>query len=595
MRLFRGGGRLGPMLAVALAAAAVAFAAQATGLVDRLEGDTVDARFELRGERPANDVAVVAVDGNTFSELGVRWPFPRSLHARVIDRLRKAGARQIAYDVQFTEPTKPKEDLALLDAVARARHAVLSTTEVDSHGHTAVLGGDDQLRQVGARAANTGVFNEAGGVVRRFRYSVDGLKTFPVAATEAATSRKVPRSHVPPGGALIDFQGRPGTVPTLSFSRVLRGRFDPRLVRGKVVVVGASAPSLQDVHPTSTSGSEVMAGPEVQANAISTVLRDFPLRETSWWLDALCVLAMALVAPLASLRLRPLGVASVSVVALALYALVAFLLFRAGVVLPVVAPAGALALGSLGAMGLRVATEARERRRTRDLFGRFVPEPVVEQLLDNDDAAELLGARRLDATVLFCDLRGFTTFAEGHPPERVLQVLNRYLTEMSEAILDHGGTVVSYMGDGIMAVFGTPIPSVDHAQKGFDAAVEMLRVRLPRLNAWLREQDLPAFRLGVGLNSGPVMSGTVGSERRLEYAAIGDTTNVAARLESMTKETGGGLLLADSTRAGLDSEVAELARRGGIDVRGRAEPVVVWYLPADPAAEQAPVAAALTP
>src|SRR4051812_29001691 len=179
MRLLRGGGRLGPMLAVALSAAAVAFAVQATGLVDRLEGDTVDARFELRGKKPANDVAVVAVDDTTFSELAVRWPFPRSLHARVIDRLRKAGARQIAYDVQFTEPTKPREDQALLDAVVRARHAVLSTTEVDAHGHTAVLGGDDQLRQVGARAANTGVFNEAGGVVRRFRYSVDGLKTFP--------------------------------------------------------------------------------------------------------------------------------------------------------------------------------------------------------------------------------------------------------------------------------------------------------------------------------------------------------------------------------------------------------------------------------
>ena len=591
----RRGGRLGPMLAVALAAAAIALAAQAAGVVDRLEGQTIDARFELRGKQPVDDVAVVAIDDTTFSDLGVRWPFPRSLHARVIDRLRRAGARQIAYDVQFTEPTKPREDLALLDAVRRARHPVLSTTEVDSRGHTRVLGGDDQLRQVDARAANTAVSNDAGGVVRRLSHSVDGLETFPIATAEAAGRRRVPRSALPPRGALIDFRGPPGTVPTLSFSRVLRGRFDARRVRGRIVVVGASAPSLQDVHPTSSSDGELMPGPELQANAVSTVLRGFPLHESLWWLDVLCALAMALVAPVAGLRLRLLGVAAVSAAALAAYAGGAFLAFRAGLVVPVVAPAMALALGSLGALGLRVATEARERRRTRDLFGRFVPEPVVKELLDSEDAAQLLGARRLEATVLFCDLRGFTTFAEGHAPERVLQVLNRYLTEMSEAVLDHGGTVVSYMGDGIMAVFGTPIAREDHAQMGFDAAVEMLRVRLPRLNAWLREQGLPAFRLGIGLNSGPVMSGTVGSERRLEYAAIGDTTNVAARLEARTKETGGGLLLAHSTRVRLQCDGADLAREGEIEVRGRGEPVVVWHLPAEPAEAEAQVETAATP
>jgi adenylate cyclase len=132
-----------------------------------------------------------------------------------------------------------------------------------------------------------------------------------------------------------------------------------------------------------------------------------------------------------------------------------------------------------------------------------------------------------------------------------------------------------------MAVFGTPIAREDHAQTAFDAAEEMLRVRLPRVNAWLREQGLPAFRLGVGLNTGPVMSGTVGSERRLEYAAIGDTTNVAARLEAMTKETNGGLMLSESTRSGLSRGGEELERRGELPVRGRAEPIVVWLMPLD--------------
>jgi adenylate cyclase len=567
------------MLALAAAVAALALACQLGGVLDRIEGDSVDARFELRGQQPRHDVAVVAIDDKTFSELGARWPFRRSLHARVIDRLREAGARQIAYDVQFTEPSAdPREDVALLDAVARARHAVLSTTEVGSHGHTNVLGGEANLRGAGARAANTGLPEGAGGVVRRMRHTVDRLRSFPVAAVEAATRRRVSSHGFGHGGALIDYQGRPGTIATLSFGRVLRGRFDPKLVRGRIVVVGASAPSLQDVHPTSASGSELMAGPEVQANAISTVLRGVPLRDAPDWLDVLCVVLLALAAPLAAMRLSPVRAGLTSIAALGIYLVLAYVAFRLGLVLEVAAPALALTLGTLGALGLRVASESRERRRTRDLFGRFVPEAVVDELLDDPDAARRLPGRRLEGTVLFGDLRGFTTFAESLPAERVLQVLNRYLTEMSEAILDHGGTVVSYMGDGIMAVFGSPLPRDDHAQSGFDAAREMLEVRMARVNAWLSEQGLTEFRMGIGVNSGPVMSGTVGSERRLEYAAIGDTTNVAARLEAATKDIGGGLLLADSTRALLLRHVDRLERHGELELRGRSEGILVWTL-----------------
>ena len=562
----------------AICAAALAGGLGASGVLDRLEADTLDARFSVRGERPVRDVAVVAVDDRTFDDLGIQFPFPRSLHGRVIDRLRQAGARQVAYDVQFTEPTKQKEDLALLDAVARTRGIVLATTEVNERGESKVLGGDDVLRSVGARAANAGVSQDGDGVIREMAHTIARLKSFPVAAVEAERGRPVPPSSFGQGRALIDFAGPPGTVPTLSFSDVLRGKFDRSAVKGKFVVVGASAPSLQDVHQTATSGSEVMAGPEVQANAISTVLRGFPLERAPLWLSGVLVLLLAAVAPLASLRFPPLGVAGLSLGLLALYAVAAPLAFDAGLVLPVVAPALALVAGTLGALGLKLVWEARERRRTREAFGRFVPEPVVEELLESQDGGRRLPGRRLDATVMFCDLRGFTTFAEGFEAERVLEFLNRYLGEMSECILEHGGTVVSYMGDGIMAVFGSPVTRGDHAQAAFDAAVEMMEVRLPRVNAWLRERDLPEFRLGVGLNSGPVMSGTVGGDRRLEYAAIGDTTNVAARLEVMTKETGGGIFVADSTHSQLNGRAERLERRGEVELRGRKEPLVVWSL-----------------
>ena len=153
---------------------------------------------------------------------------------------------------------------------------------------------------------------------------------------------------------------------------------------------------------------------------------------------------------------------------------------------------------------------------------------------------------------MFSDIRGFTTFSEALEPDAVIEVLNRYLGEMTDAIMDHGGTLVAYMGDGIMAVFGAPIEQDDHADRALAAAREMLGARLPRFNAWMRRGARRRFRMGIGLNSGDVMSGNVGSERRMEYTAIGDTTNTAARLEGMTKGTEHQLFISDSTRAAME-------------------------------------------
>src|SRR5712691_109307 len=164
--------------------------------------------------------------------------------------------------------------------------------------------------------------------------------------------------------------------------------------------------------------------------------------------------------------------------------------------------------------------------RVRDIFSRFVPEPVVDQVLAQTNADLRLGGKELVATVMFCDLRGFTTAAEQLPAEKVIDLLNRYLEAMTDTILAHGGTLVSYIGDGIMAVFGARIEMPDHADRALAAAREMVTERLPRFNAWLVEEGLAeGFKMGIGLHTGPIMSGNVGSAKRLEYTAIGDAVN----------------------------------------------------------------------
>jgi adenylate cyclase len=262
----------------------------------------------------------------------------------------------------------------------------------------------------------------------------------------------------------------------------------------------------------------------------------------------------------------------------------AWITFDGGTIVAFVYPLLALSVGAVGSLVVQYFTETRERQRTKLLFSRFVPENVVDQVLDQADDDLRLGGVQREGTVMFSDLRGFTSFAESLPVERVIEVLNRYLGEMSAAILDSGGTLVAYMGDGIMAVFGAPIEQPDHADRALRAAREMLGPRLATFNDYLRAEGLgEGFRMGVGLNSGHVMSGNVGSERRLEYTAIGDTTNTAARLEGMTKGTPHQLFMSQATKDFLRSAPDDLVLVGEFEVRGRTQKITLWSI-ADSAA-----------
>jgi adenylate cyclase len=551
-------------------------AAQALDVLEDSELDTVDARFAVRGDlNPPGDIAIVGINEESFRELGEQWPFPRSLHAEAISRLKRDGAQVIAYDVQFTEPSNPADDQALADAVARAGNVVLATTVVNERGGTSVLGGEKVLRELNTRAAHAGLTTDSGRVARRMSHELDRLETLSVAAVERSTGRQVPKDAFP-DPAWIDYHGRTN-VQTIPFHRVVRGDFRPGTFRDKIVVVGATAPSLQDVHPTSVSGEEFMYGVEIQANSISTLLRDFPLREVPGWVNVALVLLLGLVGPLIAARFGPVRAALIGLALALLYAALVQILFNNGLIVGFLYPEASLALGVVGALGAALVLHAFERERVRDLFSRFVPEPVVDDVLKNVDEDLRLGGELQVVTVLFSDVRGFTTFSETREPDEVIEILNRYLTSMTDVILRHGGTLVAFMGDGIMAVFGAPIAVDDHADRAYAAAREMAGPALEEFNAWLREEGQgDGFRIGVGLNSGAVMAGNVGSEKRLEYTVIGDTTNTASRIEGMTKGTPHMIMLSESTRMMMTREQPDLEQMDAMELRGRQAKVVIW-------------------
>ena len=539
---------------------------------------------------PPSDVAVVQIDDVTFNDLRnsnrpAQWPFSRCYHASVINQIAKAAPRAIAVDIQFTEPSASAScDNKLIEAVGKAGNVVLATTEVDAQGHTAIFGGDNVLKQLGARPGNAILPADSDGVIRHVPWETQKLKSFGIVAAQVAYPNGQGSSPIEQPAVSkpwIDFVGPPGTIQSYSYSRVMDGKVPPSAFRNKLVVIGPSAPSLQDVHATAGSGDEVMSGAEIQANVAETAIHGFELRSLAHHWEVLLIVLFGLIAPFMSLTLGLRGWHSpaLAVAIGVIYALASQLAFDHGSVVPLTYPLLALLLSAIGVLVAEYLLEAFERVRTHDTFSRFVPEAVVNQVLARTGGELRLGGELVEGTAMFTDLRGFTTFSEGLEAEEVIGLLNGYLGEISDAVLAHGGTLVSYLGDGLMAVFGAPLPQDDHADRAVAAAREMLEERLPKYNETLLARGFErGFKMGIGLNSGEFMSGNVGSQRRLEYTAIGDTINTASRIEGMTKGTPYALYFADSTKEALTRAVEDLVYIDEMPVRGRTQPIKLWSL-----------------
>ncbi len=364
-------------LAVALLATGLGVLFEHTHLLRRLEQPAIDARYQVRGtDRAKTDgVVLVTVDSSTFNAfrqagLKLHWPFPRRYTAQVIEELRRSGAKAIGLDMEFLGATDRRDDTALLNAIDRAGNVVLAATETGPGGSTDVLGGDAVLGEVGAKAGNVLLIADSDGVLRSTQYSIGKLETFAVALQEVASGEPVASSLF--GGlvapAPIDYAGPPETFETMPYSSIYKSEFDRGSLAGKVVIVGASASSLKDLHQTPMSGAQLMAGPEVLANEFTTVRAGLPLRHSSDAAVLLLCLALSLLVCGAALRLRALGTAIVGLGLAVAWAGATQLAFDAGTILDFTDPAASLALSTVGAVLLGLWSDGREQRQLRELF-----------------------------------------------------------------------------------------------------------------------------------------------------------------------------------------------------------------------------------
>ena len=379
------------------------------------------------------------------------------------------------------------------------------------------------------------------------------------------------------GRALINYRGPPRSFPTWSVADVLAGRIDAALLRDKIVLIGATAQGLGDYRTTPVGA--VFPGVEIRANTMQNLIDGDFIQRPGWMFVFDVVLMLALGGLLVALLPR-FGVSLSVLVTLALagaYLLLAIIEFRTQLIwINVVYPALLIALLYVSSTLVHYFTAEREKRQIKNAFQHYVPVAVVDQILHNIDNLGLGGEKR-ELTVLFSDIRGFTGIAEGLSPEALVQLLNDYLTQMTDKVFQHDGLLDKYIGDAIMAVYGAPIPHPQHARLACRTAVDMMQ-ELRRLQAEWKQRGLPGMDIGIGINTGPMVVGNMGSKTRFDYTVIGDAVNLGARIEALNKQYGTHILISEFTYHQVKDEFPQAREIDVTTVRGRSEPVRLYEL-----------------
>jgi adenylate cyclase len=629
-RNLSGAGRLAILLTlVAVVAPTVAVGIGAgTRAGMALERQVYDGWFALRGPlpRPA-DVVVVAIDETSEEDLD-GWPWSREWHGHLLRNLHRAGARAVAFDVTMPTP-RPGEDESFRAALEETGIGILAARDdlIVRRGAGAGSRGLEEPSELLRGAAPLGIVSmfpdPVDAVIREYpllhRYEIPGsVRTVPQLGVTAillylglsedaleATpdgwrigDLEIPRG--PGGGMPINFLGPRGSISSYSYVDVLddaetsvgwdMDEFEVLLERevfkDKIVLVGSTIVEHQDFHPTpfrQGSGADEVEGntpgAEIHAQAIATILsgdhiRRLPLGLELGWIYLLSFLVVGL-----SLKVRGLwGAGTTAILAVGALWLSWHLFSSQGIWLWSVAPILSMGLSWSGSTATFYLVEEREKARIRGMFQQYVAASVVDELLKKPELLALGGEERV-LSVLFSDVVGFSTVSEKLTPTELVELLNEYLTAMTEIVLEHGGIIDKYQGDALMAEFGAPVPMEDHAIRACLAALDMKDGLVLLREKWA-EEGRPLLEARSGINTGEMLVGNLGSRRIMDYTVMGDHVNLASRLEGANKVYGTDIMISEFTWNEVKDRLLcrELDR---IRVKGKEEPVKIFEVVAD--------------
>ncbi len=575
------------------------------GALDRWENTTWDWRVrslaasgataDIKDESP---ICLILLDQYSLDwgqeTNGWSWPWPREVYTTIIDFCVRGGARSLSFDVLFTEPSVYGvwDDQALGEAIAASGvfvGAAFVPVSTDAAGKITLP--ISEVKDNCLALANVSDVPDADGVFRRATLWVDGSDGQRMLSMGAAASligedteqvRKVLDSG--PARRILNFRTPEEFWPIYNAAEVVQSdlrlmeggtpSLDPAVVKDKHVLFALSAPGLMDLRPTPLS--RVSPGVTIHATALENLLNDSFITEPAAGVVLVVISIMSFLATGMLLLGGKLWRTILTIVIfISLPSALGLLAARGGVWWPVVpgtlGHGGALA----GALVIAWATEGKQKRFIRQAFRHYLSPDVIQRIMDDPDSLKLGGERR-ELTIMFSDLEGFTPMSEGLEPQELTQLLNEYLTDMTDIILESGGTLDKYEGDAIIAFWNAPVDQPDHALRACGAAVLCQR-KLTERRAEFQERFGATMRMRIGLNSGPVIVGNMGSTQRFDYTVLGDAANLAARLEGANKVFGTYLMISDATREAVDSQMM-FRELGDLRVVGRKQSVRVFEL-----------------
>ncbi|MGH9509012.1 MAG: CHASE2 domain-containing protein [Terriglobales bacterium] len=621
--------------------ALIMIAVAGTRPVTWLENGTYDIRVRWSADTKRADPAIVIidVDNPSFEALtGLigRWPWTRRVWTETLRFVKKGQPRAVGVDVVFAGPTpdQPEVDSGLARVVKTSGNVVLAysftettrdVTEEEKQaiqrefgllereartpaGHSAYTVPEEEatgnipLDEIAEAAAGLGCVNafpDPDSKIRRtprfFRLSGRDYASFNLRVAEiaaASSGAKLPEAPLDnDGNLLLQWHGPSNPEELRAYPRIPiwqvvcsiypdqcppeAKRYAPGFFKDKIVLIGGSTVASADLRPTPFAEQE--PGVFIHATAIDNYLHGGGMRIAPRWYLPLAVVVLTVAGTFLCIRIASglQGVITI-VVVLAAYAAACYGAFAYGRLwLPLVAPGGALVFSYVSASAVRFATVGRELRRTRGTLDRYISPQLVDYVLENLETVELGGQKR-ELTILFSDVRNFTTLSEKSDPTELIKLLNEYLEAMTEIIFKHDGVVDKFIGDGILAYWGAFTPGKNHALLAARASLEMLE-RLEELNRGWSEQGRNPIAIGIGVNTGEVVFGNVGSGKKVEFTVIGDPVNLAARLEGQNKDFGTSIIISEFTRAML-GDAARVRRLGGVKVKGKTVETEVFEL-----------------
>jgi|GEM_PF-522607 len=548
---------------------------------EKIEGWILNTQFSLRGEiPPKSPIVIVSIDEDSFDELELQWPWPRSIHAQFLHILQQGHPAIIGFDVLFTEPSQLglEDDEALGQAVRHAGNVVLgaalSQVERDFFFKENLNPPIPIIRKHSAGYGPVNLPLDDDAFVRRaqpnFTFQNKSTPSFDGLIFQKAKNAGLTEAILPEGPFFINFRGGPRTFRTIPFHRVINGEISPETFRNKIVLIGATSPLLHDVYATPFATNGNMPGVELHANVLETMLQGIPIQRVSRPMLLLLTFAMGIAGMWLAHHFSPIsglfvvGCLMCATLVASYLGLTYLHLWLDFVPLP--------ATLFLAYATATVESYVKERREKQRLSQYFSPS-VLTDILGHPADQPLQSQRRI-VTVLFSDIRNFSSISEQLTPEETAAFLRVYFTEMTDVVFRHGGMVDKYMGDAIMALFNVPFDQPNHARQAIGTAFE-LQNRVAALGQQFQERYARVLTCGIGIHTGEAIVGTMGSKQRFEYTAIGDTINLGARLESLSKKFPANIILSETTYQEIRYQYITRSL-GSTEIQGREKPERIY-------------------